>query len=570
MRLQISKTKNASSFYVVESTYDKNGKRSNKIVEKLGTLAELQKIHDDPVAWAKEYVAELTEKKKNENVKVRIDYNPSARMDREKNTLYNGGYLFIQSLYHKYGLDKICKSISKKYEFEYDLNSILSRLIYGRILSPSSKLSTMEYSKTLLEKPNFELHQIYRALEVLAKESDNIQAQLYQNSKAVSSRNDSILYYDCTNFFFEIEEESGLRQYGVSKEHRPNPIVEMGMFIDGDGVPLAFCINPGNTNEQQTLRPLEQQIIRDFGKSKFVICTDAGLSSTANRKFNAIQNRAFITVQSIKKMPDYQKAWALGNNGWKLQGSNETYTLDYIKDNRNLYEEKTFYKEDFFNDNGIEQRYIVTFSLKYMDYLRNVRERQIQRAQKTIDLGLDKKNSQNDPDRFVGQLYFDDNGEIVERHKLFLNEDKIRSEEVYDGFYCVATNLFDSADAILKVNAKRWEIEESFRIMKSEFKSRPVFLSRDDRIKAHFLTCFLSLFIFRKFEKVLNSQFTASELIKTLKQMLFQEVPRDGYIPVYTRNDITDLIHSSFGIYTDYQFITMSEMRKIFAASKKS
>ena len=570
MRLQISKTKNASSFYVVESTYDKNGKRSNKIVEKLGTLAELQKIHDDPVAWAKEYVAELTEKKKNENVKVRIDYNPSARMDREKNTLYNGGYLFIQSLYHKYGLDKICKSISKKYEFEYDLNSILSRLIYGRILSPSSKLSTMEYSKTLLEKPNFELHQIYRALEVLAKESDNIQAQLYQNSKAVSSRNDSILYYDCTNFFFEIEEESGLRQYGVSKEHRPNPIVEMGMFIDGDGVPLAFCINPGNTNEQQTLRPLEQQIIRDFGKSKFVICTDAGLSSTANRKFNAIQNRAFITVQSIKKMPDYQKAWALGNSGWKLQGSNETYTLDYIKDNRNLYEEKTFYKEDFFNDNGIEQRYIVTFSLKYMDYLRNVRERQIQRAQKTIDLGLDKKNSQNDPDRFVGQLYFDDNGEIVERHKLFLNEDKIRSEEVYDGFYCVATNLFDSADAILKVNAKRWEIEESFRIMKSEFKSRPVFLSRDDRIKAHFLTCFLSLFIFRNFEKVLNSQFTASELIKTLKQMLFQEVPRDGYIPVYTRNDITDLIHSSFGIYTDYQFITMSEMRKIFAASKKS
>lgn len=570
MRLQISKTKNASSFYVVESTYDKNGKRSNKIVEKLGTLAELQKIHDDPVAWAKEYVAELTEKKKNENVKVRIDYNPSARMDREKNTLYNGGYLFIQSLYHKYGLDKICKSISKKYEFEYDLNSILSRLIYGRILSPSSKLSTMEYSKTLLEKPNFELHQIYRALEVLAKESDNIQAQLYQNSKAVSSRNDRILYYDCTNFFFEIEEESGLRQYGVSKEHRPNPIVEMGMFIDGDGVPLAFCINPGNTNEQQTLRPLEQQIIRDFGKSKFVICTDAGLSSTANRKFNAIQNRAFITVQSIKKMPDYQKAWALGNNGWKLQGSNETYTLDYIKDNRNLYEEKTFYKEDFFNDNGIEQRYIVTFSLKYMDYLRNVRERQIQRAQKTIDLGLDKKNSQNDPDRFVGQLYFDDNGEIVERHKLFLNEDKIRSEEVYDGFYCVATNLFDSADAILKVNAKRWEIEESFRIMKSEFKSRPVFLSRDDRIKAHFLTCFLSLFIFRNFEKVLNSQFTASELIKTLKQMLFQEVPRDGYIPVYTRNDITDLIHSSFGIYTDYQFITMSEMRKIFAASKKS
>lgn len=205
-----------------------------------------------------------------------------------------------------------------------------------------------------------------------------------------------------------------------------------------------------------------------------------------------------------------------------------------------------------------------------MDYLKNVRERQIQRAQKTIDMGLDKKNSSNDPYRFVGQLYFDDNGEIVERHKLYLNEDKIRGEGIYDGFYCVATNLCDSADSILKVNAKRWEIEESFRIMKSEFKSKPVFLSRDDRIKAYFLTCFLALFIFRNFEKILNSQFTASDLIKTLKQMLFQKIPRDGYIPVYTRNDITDLIHSSFGIYNDYQFITMSDMRKIFTNSKKS
>ncbi len=570
MRLQISKTKNAASFYVVESTYDRNGKRSNRVVEKLGTLAELEKIHDDPYAWAKSYVEELTKKKKDDGLKIRIGYDPSERLEKGKDTLCNGGYLFIQNLYYKYGLNTICKDISKEYGFEYDLNAILSRLVYGRILSTSSKVSTMEYSKTLIEKPKFELYQIYRALEVLAQESDHIQSQLYKNSVSDDKRNDGILYYDCTNFYFEIEEESGIRKYGVSKEHRPNPIVEMGMFIDGDGIPLAFCINPGNLNEQQTLRPLEKQIIKDFGKSKFVICTDAGLSSLANRKFNSVKDRAFITVQSLKKMNGYQKEWALSDDGWKLPGSNKTFSLKHIKDNRDLYEDKTFYKETLFNDDGLYQRYIVTFSLKYMEYTSHIREKQIQRAQKAVDKGIDKRRSQNDPFRFVGQIFFDDEGEISENHKLFLNEDKIKAESIFDGFYCVTTNLEDPPESIIKVNSRRWEIEESFRILKYEFKSRPVYLSRDDRIKAHFLTCFISLFLFRNLEKMLRSTFTASELIKTLRSMSFQEVSNNGFIPVYTRNDITDLLHDSFNFYTDYEIISLSEMRKIINASKKS
>lgn len=568
MRLQINQTKSSVLLYVVESTYDKNGKHSNRVVEKLGTLAELQKVHDDPVDWAKAYVAKLTEDKKKQKVKIRIDYDPSVRLKKEIGSLFNGGYLFIQKLYYKYGLDKICNEISQRYEFDYDLNSILSRIIYGRILSPSSKLSTMEYSKTLLEKPKFELHHIYRALEVLAKESSFIQSRLYLNSKSVSVRNDSILYYDCTNFFFEIEDESGLRRYGLSKEHRPNPIVEMGMFIDGDGIPLAFCINPGNTNEQQTLRPLERQIIKDFGKSRFIICTDAGLSSNANRKFNSINDRAFITAQSIKKMPSYQKEWALSDDGWRLPGSDKIYSLEYVKNNRETFEDKTFYKENLYNDNGLYQRYIVTFSLKYLDYQKNVREKQIQRAQKAVDSGLDRKTSPNDPYRFVGQLYFDDNGEISQKHKLFLNADRIKDEAVYDGFYCVTTNLTDAPEAILKANAKRWEIEESFRIMKSELKSRPVYLSRDDRIKAHFLTCFLSLFLFRCLEKTLDSKYTAPVLLKTLRNMQFQETSCNSYVPAYTRNDVTDSIHNALGFYTDYEIITMPEMRKIFKSTK--
>ena len=569
MRLQISRTKNAASYYIVKSTYDKNGKRSNMIVEKLGTEEELKKAHADPIAWGKQRAQELTLLEKEARQSVSVEYHPSNRMEKGQKVLNNGGYLFLQSLYYRYGIDRICKSISQKYKFEYDLNAILSRMIYGRILFPGSKKSTMEESKELLEAPGFDLHQIYRALEVIAKEDSFIQSELYKNSLEVSKRNDSVLYYDCTNFFFEIEEESGIKQYGTSKEHRPNPIVQMGLFMDGDGVPLAFSINPGNTNEQTTLKPLERQIITDFGKKKFIVCTDAGLSSAANRKFNDICGRAFITVQSLKKMKEYQKKWALDRSGWRLCGNDREYTLDEIESERDEYYDKIFYKEEWFAEDGLEQRYIVTYSLKYKEYSERIRERQIQRAEKSISMGSAGKYRLTDPKRFVGQFYFTENGEIAENKMYSIDEQKIREEAVYDGFYCTATNLEDPAEDILKVNRRRWEIEESFRIMKTEFKARPVYLSRDDRIKAHFITCFLALFIFRRLEKELNERFTAREITTCLKGMIFHEIPREGYIPAYERTDLTDALHSAFGFSTDSEFISLSNLRKIFRFTKK-
>ena len=569
MRLQISKTKNAQSLYIVKSTYDKNGKRSNKVVEKLGTYAELSKIYDDPIEWGKQRAAELTEMEKHQNQHVIVEYSPGNHIDKNKDTRFNGGYLFLQKLYYEYGIDKICKKISGKYNFEYDLNSILSRLIYGRILFPGSKLSTMEESTHLLEAPKFELHQIYRALEVIARENEFIQSELYRNSLEVCKRNDNILYYDCTNFFFEIEEEEGIKQYGLSKEHRPNPIVQMGLFMDGDGVPLAFSINPGNTNEQTTLRPLEKQIIKDFGKHRFVVCTDAGLSSETNRKFNSIQERSFITVQSLKKLKDYQKEWALSDSGWKLAGKSNEYTLTEIKNNTDLFYNSVFYKENWYENNGLLQRYIVTYSLKYKEYLSQLRERQIQRAQKAIDTGAVLKRNSNDPKRFVGQFYFTDSGEAAEGCTYVLKEDLIKAEEQYDGFYCVATNLEDDASIILKANQRRWEIEESFRIMKSEFKARPVYLSRDDRITAHFTTCFLSLVLHRYLEKELEEKYTASEIIDTLREMNLNQIDEIGYIPVYTRTDITDCLHEKFGFRTDYEIIQNKEIKKFFKNIKK-
>ena len=570
MRLQISKSKNASSLYVTKSIYV-NGVSTSKVVEKLGTYDELkEKLNgEDPIEWAKAYVAELTRKEKEEKREVMVRYSPAKQIAKDEQKTFNGGYLFLQQIYHQLGLSKISKVISEKYKFTYNLDSVLSRLVYSRIIFPASKLATCEQSRLFMEQPEFELQHVYRSLEVLAKESDYIQSELYKNSLKICDRNKGILYYDCTNYFFETEQEDGLRQYGVSKEHRPNPIVQMGLFMDGDGFPLAFCINKGNTNEQVTLKPLEKKIISDFGLSRFVVCTDAGLASVANRKFNDIQDRAFITTQSIKKLKASLREWALDPTGWKMSGSDVLYDLTELNEDSNL--DLTFYKERWIKEKDLEQKLIVTFSTKYQKYQQSIRNRQIERAQKVIDTnpGKLKKCNSNDYKRFISKSHCTENGEVAENESYSIDTDLIAGEAAYDGFYAVCTNLDDDASAIIKVNQRRWEIEESFRIMKSEFKARPVYLQRDDRIEAHFTTCFISLMIYRILEKKLGEKYTCHDIVTGLRDMNFFEITGEGYLPTYTRTDLTDDLHDAFGFRTDYQIVNTKQMKKIFKDTKK-
>ena len=570
MRLQISKSKNASSLYVTKSIYV-NGVSTSKVVEKLGTYDELkEKLNgEDPIEWAKAYVAELTRKEKEEKREVMVRYSPAKQIAKDEQKTFNGGYLFLQQIYHQLGLSKISKVISEKYKFTYNLDSVLSRLVYSRIIFPASKLATCEQSKLFMEQPEFELQHVYRSLEVLAKESDCIQSELYKNSLKIFDRNKGILYYDCTNYFFETEQEDGLRQYGVSKEHRPNPIVQMGLFMDGDGFPLAFCINKGNTNEQVTLKPLEKKIISDFGLSRFVVCTDAGLASVANRKFNDIQDRAFITTQSIKKLKASLREWALDPTGWKMSGSDVLYDLTELNEDSNL--DLTFYKERWIKEKDLEQKLIVTFSTKYQKYQQSIRNRQVERAQKVIDTnpGKLKKCNSNDYKRFISKSHCTENGEVAENESYSIDTGLIAGEAAYDGFYAVCTNLDDDASAIIKVNQRRWEIEESFRIMKSEFKARPVYLQRDDRIEAHFTTCFISLMIYRILEKKLGEKYTCHDIVTGLRDMNFFEITGEGYLPTYTRTDLTDDLHDAFGFRTDYQIVNTKQMKKIFKDTKK-
>jgi transposase len=570
MRVTLTKSNVAEHVYISKAYRNDKGKSTSKIFKKLGTMAELLPKHDNDrekvLAWAREQARICTEEEKNNTLKVPVEFSQGKQIAMGERVSFNGGYLFLQKMFHELGLDKICNNISKKYEFQYDLSSVLANLIYARILSPSSKLSSFEYMQELIEAPEFELHDIYRALDVLEKESDNIQAEIYENTK--KSRNDAILYYDCTNFFFEIEEESGIKKYGKSKEHRPNPIVQLGLFLDGDGIPLAFTVFPGNENEQPTLIPMEKKILSDFALSKFIICTDAGLASTANRRFNDRADRSFIVTQSLKTMKGFLKEWALDPKGWSLGSGDKTYDISKIDED--IHMNSVFHKERWIKENGLEQRLIVSYSPKYKHYQQQIRSRQVERAVKIVEKGSKAKTrNPNSPSRFVEEIQLTMDGEVAEKTSRSLDEKKIAEESMYDGFTAVCTTLEDDIANILKVNHRRWEIEESFRIMKSEFKARPVYLQKDERIRAHFLTCFLSLLVYRLLEHKLDEKYTVSELIKTLRSMNFFHMDGIGYLPEYTRSEITDALHDELGFRTDTEIVPEKSMKKIIKTTKK-
>ena len=575
MRVKQSKSKNTINYAIIKDIKVGN-KQTSTIVENLGNHKTLLKEHPEmePLEWARLRAKELTEQEQEENHELLLTLSQTKQIQSNRLNEAHGGYLFLQALYHQLDLPRICREIQKRHHFHFSLDKILSRLIYGRILSPASKRSTLEFSKTLLEPKEFELQHFYRALEVISQETDFIQEQVYQTSKRTEKRQTDVFYYDCTNFYFEIEaedEEGLLRQYGPSKEHRPNPIVEMGLFMDTEGIPLAFCIHPGNTNEQTTLKPLERKIVKDFKASQFVVCTDAGLSSKNNKVYNSFGERSFVTTQSIKKLKKEYKDWALDKSGWRKVGEEKSifYNLAEIEASDEL-SKHIFFKESPFPDQDLpEQRLIVTFSVKYRDYHRSIRERQMEWAAKLVGKpSLAKKKRQTDFKRFLKETNTTREGEIAEQVLLTLNQERIQEEARYDGLYAVATNLEDEVERIIAINQGRWEIEESFRIMKQELRARPVYLSRSDRIQAHFTICFLALMMFRLLEKCLGNQFTCPELVQTLRSYKFRHLYGSGYIPIYTRTGITDQLHQTFGFQTDFEIISEKKMKKILKQTK--
>lgn len=572
MRLKISKSKNTTLFYIIKD-YTKNKKRSTKIVQRIGNLEEVKIMagNNDYMDWLKDYVKKYNEEHyKSETIIIKKNNKKIISMDNKVS--FNIGYLFLKSIYGKLKLNDICKKIQEKYKFEFDLNEVLSYLVFARIIYPSSKLETFKQCQNFIEQPKFKLHNEYRTLNYIAENMDFIQEQLFNNSKNIVKRNSKIIYYDCTNYFFEINEEDDLRKYGISKEHRPNPIVGMGLFMDGDGIPLSFNIYPGNQNEQKTLIPEESKIINDFklDDTKVILCTDAGLASDEIKKYNIDDGRGFVITQSLKKIKEEYKEQIFDKKGWRLSGDlKKIYDLEEIEKNTDLkekYYDSLFYKIVQTETKSVKQDTIVTFCFKYFDYNRNIRNNQIERAKKSIGSNnvTRKGKNQNDPSRFIEEINATSNGEVASEKRYSINEDLIKEEEKYDGYYALSTNLIGNIDEILKITKGRWEIEESFRIMKSDFLARPVNLSREDRIKAHFMTCFIALLIYRILEKKLDYKYTTSQILNTLRTMDVLESKGDGYIPEYIRTNLTDDLHNVFDFRTDYEINTYKDFKKIF------
>ena len=555
MRVTTTKSKNAESFYITKGYINYKGVSTSAVVRKLGTLKDLLVEHgptrEDVMAWAREQARVETEKYKDEqqNRMVQITFRADRQLEYDQQVRYRGGYLFLQSIYYRMQLDKVCRKLRDKYKFQYDINAVLSDLAYARVLEPASKRSSFSVASEFLEAPTYELHDVYRALDVLGKECDFIQSEIYRNSHLLGPRNDKVLYYDCTNYYFEIEQEDGEKKYGKSKEHRPNPIVQMGMFMDGDGIPLAFSLFPGNDNEQTSLKPLEEKVLSDFNCQKFIYCSDAGLGSEKIRTYTHIGERAFIVTQSIKKLKAEEKEWALSKTGFRRVSDGKPVDIFLLPED----DEGLYYKDMPYTPQKIYQRLIITYSPKYARYQRVLRERQVERAEQMTESGRKAKKERrnpNDPARFIGKMAVTDDGEVA-KIRQYLGTGKIEEESRYDGLYAVATDLLeDDVNEILKVSEGRWQIEECFRIMKTDFEARPIYLQDETRIKAHFLTCFLALIMYK------------------LREMDFAMVQEQGFMPLYRRDSLTDALHEIGGFRTDYEFITKQQMKTIQKKSK--
>ena len=580
MRLGWAKKGNSVSYYV-HKTIRVDGKNKSLVIKR-----ETYGV-TDAKAWAKEQVRLMNEAEKEDAAKFNIELCAGTDLVMDEQRRFNGGYLFLQDVYYELGLHKICRAISSRHPFEYDLNDILSRLIYTRILYPASKRSSLEEAKGFIEQPSFKLHDIYRALSVMAEESDYIQSRLFKNSATIQERNSQVIYYDCTNFYFEIDAAEDDKQFGHSKENRPLPIVGMGLFMDMDGIPISFSIYPGNRNEQMTMVPLEKKMLESFDMSKFIVCTDSGLSSATNRVFNSYDGedgmRAYITTQSIKSLKAFLQQWCMDDEGWTLDGdgTGKKYRISELDEDRD--KDKVFYKTRWIKEEGIvhtekgdkkqiiEQKLIVSYSIKYKNYQRHVREGQIERAMKLVGSGektINRKR-QNDPKRFIKTDHTTKDGEVADKAISYVDEAVVAAEEKYDGFYAVCTNLDDNVSSIVKANKRRWEIEECFRIMKTDFEARPVYLNRQDRIVAHFITCFIALIVYRYLEKKLDCKYTIEQILPTLQEMDFMKYEGKGYQPIYKRTALTDDLHEAFGFCTSKQIVPVAKMRNIISQTKK-
>lgn len=607
MKLYYDKRLKDPTYYIQQGF--RNGKKTTtKNIKRLGKHSELLLITDNPLEYAKNEVKKMNEEYRSGRSEfiVTMDFNeriPSTDSPCSNSTSLNIGYLYLKDIYAKLNLSDFFKSVSSDRKITYDCNKICQFLTYARILDPASKYGTYDKLDTYYEKPQVEYQHMIRFLDILDRNSDKYLKHLFDNSENIVKRDTSVMYYDCTNYFFETEKPDeeivdevtgeiilGLRQFGISKENKTSPIVEMGLIMDSRGIPISMCIHPGNTNEQLTAVPLEKEVIKMTGNKKFIYCADAGLGSYNIRKFNDMGGRAYIVTQSVKKLGQEIKDIVFNDSNYRLLSNDDAITLKEMRtfnkksaNNLSLYNDFAYkvipantamdtglYEEKVYKNGRtkkvkakgtLHQYIIVTFSRKMMEYQRTIRERQLERAKKLLRLKDPEKikKGPNDIRRFLKNTSSDTANYV-------LDMDKIHEEEKYDGFYAVATNLDDSAKDILAVAQNRYKIEDCFRIMKTNFDARPVFLRKPERIRAHFLICYIALLIYRLMECKLDDNLThvtTSNLIKTLRNMNVVNMDDMYYKSIYSGSQALDALERCFELQLNRKYYRPSDLNKI-------
>lgn len=607
MKLYYDKRLKDPTYYIQQGF--RNGKKTTtKNIKRLGKHSELLLITDNPLEYAKNEVKKMNEEYRSGRSEfiVTMDFNeriPSTDSPCSNSTSLNIGYLYLKDIYAKLNPSDFFKSVSSDRKITYDCNKICQFLTYARILDPASKYGTYDKLDTYYEKPQVEYQHMIRFLDILDRNSDQYLKHLFDNSENIVKRDTSVMYYDCTNYFFETEKPDeeivdevtgeiilGLRQFGISKENKTSPIVEMGLIMDSRGIPISMCIHPGNTNEQLTAVPLEKEVIKMTGNKKFIYCADAGLGSYNIRKFNDMGGRAYIVTQSVKKLGQEIKDIVFNDSNYRLLSNDDAITLKEMRtfnkkdaNNLSLYNDFAYkvipantamdtglYEEKVYKNGRtkkvkakgtLHQYIIVTFSRKMMEYQRTIRERQLERAKKLLRLKDPEKikKGPNDIRRFLKNTSSDTANYV-------LDMDKIHEEEKYDGFYAVATNLDDSAKDILAVAQNRYKIEDCFRIMKTNFDARPVFLRKPERIRAHFLICYTALLIYRLMECKLDDNLThvtTSNLIKTLRNMNVVNMDDMYYKSIYSGSQALDALERCFELQLNRKYYRPSDLNKI-------
>ena len=607
MKLSYNRNSKNPIYYISQSI--RNGKKTTSFnVCKIGKHSELlaQGI-ENPLEYAKNQVKKYNNSLLEEKVSYSIDINfeekvsPSVE-NTSKSLSSNIGYFYLQYFYSKLKIKNLLNDISKDRKFNFNLNDITRFLVFDRILNPKSKLATVNNLNFYYEKPEFSHQNVLRAMDVLSDNYDLFLNHLFTESNNIVKRDTSVCYYDCTNYYFEIESPDeqcfddvtgeylyGLRQYGPSKEHRPNPIVEMGLFMDKDGIPITMGLFPGNMNEQKTVANLETKMIKSLNNKKLIYCGDAGLGSASIRTFNDMGGRAFIVTQSIKKLSESLQNELLKDEGFKLLSSDDETTISKLKDfdktdpkNIHLYNDKA-YKSVFVDSNidlglieekklnngktkvvkskaNLKQRIIITYSRKMAEYQKIIRNKQIERAKILISKGVDDiRKGPNDIARFIKNAN-------EEKNTYVLDQDRIEQEEKFDGFYAIATNLLnDSAKEIFEINDQRYKIEDCFRVLKTNFDARPVYHRLDNRIVAHFMICYTSLLIYRLLEKKLKEKgyhFTINEILTTLKNMNISNVKDRFYQADYAGGNVLNALCNTFKLQLDKKYYLPKNLKK--------